>query len=765
MELIMLLVLAGVGAGPVALLRGSDGVGSRLALAPAAGAALSMGVLTAANFFFALNGALWWALLPIAIASLTLAFILLRRRDELPKSAVPSVHALAVGFLVLLVLGVANLPLHNRLSYGVTGWGVFDAPGYVSCIEGFTHHTNNVPLVGQGDTPNAASLAHTSDDWSADWNIADRFCWRLKWQHTGGETIPAAFSSSLGWQPWTSLTPFMAVLMAIAALGAFALARGISGSLLAGFGAGLATGGPAVFQIYMDGAGGLLGAVAMLAPLLAVGSALVLRPTRAKLVVAALLCAGLQAIYPEMLLLPLLALGLSVAIRGLVAWRDGALHREHLLTAVKYGAGFLVLMLVFAPRSGLWTLDYYANSIGSTATGNSLAYNVRSQYLVGWLTQTREFYSFAFGNPSDLNFVLQGLLLPELLIGFAVAAGVRNWRILLSCAFIGIAAAQAYASIRHYDCAYCVQRTMLTTVPPIAALVATGLVWGLRRPSLGIRLLAAGAGVAFALSGLGALRGMEQRADHAFMAAYELPTVAEKTKELTHGTVALEGHNSVPLWAWGEEPVTYEALAQATHRRLSVPASYNDWGGFSFFEVRALDDPVYTPAYSDVVTRFASIRTPRRVLYRQGPYVIAQRAEPFDAVIARGISAENRARDGSGGAWIQAQGAQMGFENGPPTFWISADSTAKAYLRMTLQTGVAVHAAKSVKGAVTRPVLDGVEICAPVPGTGRRRILELPVDPQPGPITFSADGHDNAPLVNRDMRVDAVSATTAPCQR
>jgi hypothetical protein len=221
----------------------------------------------------------------------------------------------------------------------------------------------------------------------------------------------------------------------------------------------------------------------------------------------------------------------------------------------------------------------------------------------------------------------------------------------------------------------------------------------------------------------------------------------------------------VPLWAWGEEPTTYEALAEATQRRLSVPASYNDWGGFSFFEVRKTDDPVYTPAYSDVVSRFATIKTPRKVLYRQGPYVIAHRAEPFDAVIARGISADNRARDGSGNAFIQAIGAQMGLENGPPTFWISADSSAKAYLRMRLETSVHVGASPAVKGAVTTQVPNGVEICAPVPGTGRQRIFELPVDPQPGPIRFPTDLKDNAPYVNRDMRVDAVSATTEPCRR
>jgi hypothetical protein len=761
MELIMLLVLAGVGAGPVALLRAND-VGSRLAIAPGAGAALSVGILTAVNLFLPLDGALWWALLPLAIVSCALAAWQLRRRGELALRAVSGSQVLGVAAVTMIVLGAATLPLHNRLSYGVTGWGVFDAPGYVSCIEGFSHHTNDVPLVGGPST--STSPAYAKSDWGPDWNIADRFCWREKWRHTGAETIPAAFSSSLGWQPWQILTPFMAVLLAIAALGAFALARGLSRSTLAATGAGLATGGPALYQIYIDGAAGLLAGIAMIAPLLAVGAAFVLRPTVPRLLVTALLTAGLQAVYPEVLLLPLAALGLAVLVRGIAAWRDGALHRGHVLTAVKYGAAFLALMLLFAPRSGLWTLDYYATSLGETATTNSLNYNVALQYLVGWLTQTREFYTFAFGTPSDLTWVLQGLILPELLIGFAVAAGVRSWRTLLPVAFIGVAAVQAYATLHQYSCPYCVQRTLLTTIPPISALVMAGLIWGLRRPSVAIKALAGVAVIALGLSGLHALRAMMQRADHAFMTAYELPYVSDAAAKLTDGTIALEGHASVPLWAWGEEPTTYEALAQTTDQRLSVPALYDDWGGFAFFEARALDHPVYTPSYGDVVTRFAGIETPRQVLYRRGPYAIARRARPFDAIIARGISAENRSRDPSGNAWIQAVGAQMGFTQGPPTFWVSAESPRRAYLRLRVETSLPVKAAESVRGAVTRPALNGVEICAPVPGRGARRILELPVTPNPSPLTFPTDPHDNAPYVDKSIRVAGVSATAEPCR-
>jgi hypothetical protein len=758
----MLLTLACVGAGPVALLRRSDGVGSRLAVAPGVGAALAIGVLTAVNFFTPLDGALWWALLPLAITSLAMAFVLLRRRGELPRSFVPSWHLIAVGVVVFVVLGIANVPLHNRDSYGVMGWGVFDAPGYVSCIEGFTHHTNDVPVFGSG-VKHSVDPGFETTDWGPDWNIADRFCWHLKWQHTGAETIPAAFSSSLGWQPWESLTPFMAVLLAIAALGGFALALGLSGSLLAAGAAGLATGGPALFQIYMDGAGGLLGGTALLAPLLAVGSVLVLRPTVPKLVVTALLCAGLQATYPEMLLLPLLAFGLAVVIRGVVAWWDGSLHRGHVLTAIKYAAGFIVLMLLFAPRSSLWTLDYYATNLGNTATGNQLAYNMRAQFVVGWLAQTRELYSFAFAQPADLVFVLQGLLLPEVLLGLAIAAGYRNWRVLLPVAFIAVAIAQALAVNHKYSCPYCVQRTMLTTVPVIAALTMSGLIWGLRRPGVLFKAVAGAATVALGLSGLHALRTLQDRADHAFMAAAELPKVVDETAKLTHGTIAMEGFDSVPLWAWGEQPVTYEALAQGTNRRISVPNLYNDWGGFSFFETRLPGNPVYTTAYSDVVSRFAGIGTPRKLLYRQGPYVVAQRSHPFDVIIARGISADNRSHDASGAAFIQAQAAQMGFEQGPPTFWISAETSARAYLRMRLRTKVEVSAASSVRGAVSRWVPGGREICAPVTGTGPGRIFETPVTPQPGPITFSPDNRDNAPYVNHDMQVVALGASEEPC--
>lgn len=762
-ELLMLLTLACIGAGPVALLRRSDRIGSRLAVAPGVGAALAIGVMTAVNYFVPLDNALWWLLLPMAVVSLGVAFWLVRRNGELPRSLVPSWHLLALVTLTFVVLGVANVPLHARHSYGVMGWGVFDAPGYVSCIEGFGEGTNDAPLVG--GPRESTGPEYRNEDWGPDWNIADRFCWRLKWQHTGAETIPAAFAHSLGWQPWEALSPFMAVLMAIAALGAFALARGLSRSLVAALAAGLAAGGPALFQIFMDGAGGLLGGTALLAPLIAVGTTLIVRPTWPKLIVTALLTAGLQATYPEILLLPLLALGLATVTQGALAWRDGRLNRALLLTTLKYGAAFVALMLLLAPRSSLWTIDYYLNTIGHTAGGNQLDYNMRAQFLPGWLTQTREFYTFAFAQPSDLVFVLQGLLLPEVLIGLAIAAGVRTRRSLLPAALILVAIAQALAVNRNYSCPYCVQRSMLPTAPVIAALVMTGLIWGLRRPQLWLKALAAASAVALALSGLHGIRILHEHASHAFTAPAELPQLVDKTAALTTGTIGMEGFNSVPLWAWGEQPVTYEALAQGTGRRISVPATYNDWGGFSFFDQRPPQDPVYTPDYSSVVSRFGAITTPRKVLYRTGPYVVAERARPFDVIIASGISADNRARDGSGQAFIQAEGGnQMGFQQGPMVFWVSAQTHARAYLRVRIITAAPVQPAQRIKGATVKRIPGGRELCVPVEGTGAQRIVPLPITPQPGLLSFSTDPTDNAPYVNRDMRVDAVSATAEACR-
>jgi hypothetical protein len=762
-EILLLLVVTAVGAAPASLLRIGDRVGARVAIAPAAGTALSVGILTAVNLFVPLDGALWFVLLPVAAVSVAVALVVAHRRDELHRRSVRVRELAAMGAVVLVALTAANIPLDGRLSHGPMGYGVFDSPGYVSCIDGFTHHTNDVPLTGgqfHSTTP-----GFETRDWGADWNIADRFCWNYKYQHTGGMAVPAAVGSSVDIPSWQSLTPWMAVYLAIAALGAFLLAQALGGGLLAATGAGLLTGGPALFQIYMDGAAGLLGGLTMLAPLMAVGAAAVLRPTWRLTVLAGLLTAGLQAIYPEMLVLPLAALALAIIVRIALAWRDGTIRRRGVWEILGHLVVFGVLLLALAPRSGLWTVDYYLHTLDQFAMSNGLNYNVRAQYLVGWLAQTRDFYSFAFNTPWDFRWIWQGLLLPEVLFGLALAAVVatRNRRALLLVAFLVMAILQSFASLHRYNCEYCVQRTMLTTIAPFAAFIFVGLVWGLRRPGVLVRGVAAIGMLLLVLTAIGGMRETQKRASFAFMTAYELPDVADKAAKLTKGTVAMEGSASVPLWAWGEQPTTYEALAESTQRRISVPAAYQDWGGFAFFESRPIGHPVYTTKYDYVVSRLGGIETPRRVVYRNGPYQVAERAKPFDVIIARGISADNRKRDKTGNAWLQAAGTQLGLVQGVPTFWISALSPAKAYLRVRVESAVPIGPSNKVPGAISTEVPGGWEICMPVPSRKRLRIAHLPLSLNPAPFTFSTDPHDNAPFLDKTFRVAAVSATTQAC--
>jgi len=765
-ELTMLALLAAVGAGFARALRGRLDGASQLALAPVFGFAVSISLLTTLNFFVPLRNALWFALLPAAVASL--AFAIWRWGAPLRPRAhwreLAQLGAVLVGVLV-----VVNAPLVRRDSPGPIDWGIYDAPYYVDCVAGFENNLNRNPVL-QAPTE-LASHSHDQEAWKPVWDLGARGCWGTKYFHTAAETLPAAIVNPTGWAPWEMSSPFMALCIVLIAFGAFALFRVLTRSQSwLSIAPGLAMAGAALFQLYIDGSAALLAGITFIPALLTVGVLTVRRLSWRTTLLGAVLLAGLQTAYAVIgvivvvLLFATLAVAVAMYIRA--GTRVGPRFRRDLTHLVVAGA----IAAALSPRAALWALTSVSES--GALTTSVIRYHMQLPHLFGWLLQTREFYSFSLTSPHGTAYVLVGILLPLALIVAGLYACVRRGReAWLLVGFVAAAGLQALYSAIRLDCPYCAERTLVTTVPAIAVLVTAG-VFELTRSRGGWRwwsaaVLAAVGVIAAATS----LLSLEHRAVRgAFMPSADLIEMADEAGDLVHGTIQLEGFGQTPLWAWGENPTTYQAMIEATGQRVSLDSAYSDYGGLAYDATRPIGDPSYTPTYKYVLTRFGSLDTGRRVLARKGAFALQRRNLPFDATVARGIAVDTYLRDPSGTPWVQRPGNELQLQQGPLTFWVSALSRSDAFLHATF-TGPADLRPNGVAHATRRYLGAGrTEICVPVRGHGRLRVVTLPLLPLPGGLTYpggdsgqSALPYENAPYVAREIRLDKVRVTTGAC--
>ena len=784
-ELVFLLVLSGVGAGLSGLLpRQHFSAGAKLALAPSFGFAASAALLTTVNFFVPLRGALWFVLVPAALVSLGVAAATARsagdptrapgdwRRIDRIRGSLPSLRDIAqVATVAIVVLTIFNLPLDQRLSPGPIAYGVADAPGYVACIRGFADHRTNKPL--GGDLSTAFTPVADSEAWGPGWNLTEKYCYAFKFQHTGSISVPAAFAGGMGWLAWQTLAPFLAVLAAITALGALSAYRVLSGSAgWLGIGPGILAAGAPLFQLSIDGSVGLISGIALMPALVAVGVVAVQAARWRTTILAGVLGAGLQACYPELGAIVVLALGLVLLEKLVTELRRGVrvaamvrIAGPHLLVA-----GALAILL--APRATLWSISNLQLTKDAYTATSLPTYHMAPKYVIGWLLQTREFYSFAGVSPDGVEFAALGVILALLLIAVALYGA---WRVQTARIIVAVAAAATLQAVylnRTSGCTYCVDRTMLPVAPLVFVLVAIGL-----------RELALSAGpgrreVAGALAGIAGLAAassllqLEQRAERgAYMPPYGLIGMANRVSDYVHGTLQLEGFGQTPLWSWSDVPVTYDAMQEATPHRISMVTAYSDYGGLSYLRPRPFGHPSYTPDYDYVLTRLTGIDSGRPIVARTRTMALERRVATFDAILARGVGVDTYNRDPGGTAWLQAPGQPGGLQTGPLTFWVSARSSARVYLRVTMTPNPGFDPSPAQNGATGRKLSGGrVEMCVPVPGTSAARIATLAIAHLPAGLTppptapyDQAPADEVAPLVVQGVRLDKVRVSTQTC--
>lgn len=770
-ELLLFATIFIVGLGPALMLRsGERTLTSRVALAPGFGLALLSGVLMTVNFFVPLRHAWPFVVLPMAALGLGLAFRAARAdgiRLGLGGLGARGVAALAA--VGLFAAGVGNYVPHHNLTVAPVGFGIFDAPGYITFIEGFESRTNDTPATAS--PPDWATPKYDDEAWNAPWDLAQRYGWGYKFQHTSSDAVVAATTGLGGWSPWTMLTPFMVVLLATGALGAFGLAGVVGARGWPQLLAGLLYPGPLVYTAMNDGSQGLMAGLAVLPVLVAATMLAFEQRTKRSAVLAGLTFGGLQAVYPELLAAAVAGMGLALLGLLLGAWRRRdrvPITRERVLPVVGLLALAGVAGLLVSLRTLPWTWNYVAAGDYKNLAKSVIQYNMELRFLPGWLFQTREFYTFAFAKPGDPAQWVVGVLLPLAFIAVCCYAFVRLPRARLVIGLVVFACAQAFATAGSLDCSYCAQRTLFSLSPIIPAILAAGIYALLRAPGRG-RDLGVGLGtlavVAVAVTGWSAMQRMKDGV--VSMPSQRLENLAQHIKDDTSGGIAMEGFDAVPLASWLELPVTYNVVKQANPQRISLVADHVDYGGLAYYGTRPEDAPAYTPDYQWVLTRIGGFDHGRQEIYRQGPISLQKRAQPYDVIVARGVAVDQQYLDAAGVPWVQSfPQPQLGFQQGPLTLQVAASDSGTAYVRFELH-GDALTVKRQPGMVRTRPAPGVLDVCMPAPGPDPSRRLVFDVGPQTPPLsqpTRTVRPHENAQSPAKAIQLFKVGATTEPCR-
>jgi hypothetical protein len=419
--------------------------------------------------------------------------------------------------------------------------------------------------------------------------------------------------------------------------------------------------------------------------------------------------------------------------------------------------------LVVFPRATLWSFGN-AKFAKDAATASSLPhYLMPPSHVIGWIFQTRELYSFVYGGTHGIGPALIGTVFPLLLLGVVLYGVVRKPAAGILLLFAVAAAGQAIYLNRSSGCTYCVNRSFMPIMPLVGVALFVGLREIARSPGPWRREVAGFAAGVFALAVGASVLSLEHRAERgSWMPSADVRTLASAVHHDVNATVAMEGWAQTPTFAWSENPTLYAAITEATKQRVSIVAAYSDFGGFGYLRTRPVGDPTYTPNYTYVVTRLNALDTGRPVVRRTRFATIEKRAGPFDAILARGVVVDNYLRDAGGVAHLMPEPVA-----GPLTFWVSALSPQRAFLRVWLS---APGLRPTARDAVSRNQRGQSYVCVPVAGTGSLRIVELHFPKAAGALVpFDMGPFDNdepdvlAPLIQSGAAVNRVRVDTTPC--
>jgi hypothetical protein len=458
-ELLFVVLLAALGAGPSAFVGERFNGVARVALAPALGLCLGACLTVTLVYAFPARDTKW---VLVAVAALSIAVATWRRP---PSLGVPDLRdVLAVTIVAVVVLGAYDYPLASRHTVGpVGGFQVADTSGYVSETDALARQSLHAARMSTPPYSDLSTIALAN--------------YGRGTQQLDISALEANVNSLLGLGATSTQAPFLIAVLLTGALGAFAVTRTVTRRRWPAVLAGCLFAGPAFAQLLMEGSQAAIAGAAVLTPTIALGLEAIRRRSAANLVLAGLAAAGLQTVYP--LFVPCLVIG-AAAVLAAVAVRSARTRRPTAREASRAAGALLVVLacaVAFTPVAFSRNATYWLRILHGTLPLVGLPpYRLTGSAIPGWLLQTRDFYGlvdpvrYASAGP-----LLLAVAVPLLLLA-VIALGI--WRHRTAAAMLAVAGGAivlAYYTWRDQHCGYCVQRNLI----PVAALIPGALAVGL----------------------------------------------------------------------------------------------------------------------------------------------------------------------------------------------------------------------------------------------------------------------------------------------
>jgi hypothetical protein len=718
----VLAILTMVGGGPALWL------GRRLpapfVLAPVLGLALSAALLSTVAPVLPMAVAAWVILLPAVILSAAWA---LAQARMLPRpravDVVVPVTAGAAGFLL------AALPGLVRNTLGPFGITAFDALGYIQADTWLEHHTTRDVPTGQAAHDLTLLYGHATTTGGV---------------RIGVSLIGASIAELLHVSPDENTLPFLVALFALLPLVIWFVARLLgAGRLAAALGAAFGL-SPALLSLIADSAMANLAGLALITPLLALTARAVLgRPRIAELALAALLLAGLVAIFPEFLPPVAAVLAITVIARFAVDARRGRWSWRSIRTSVAPVVGVVLPAIIVSPVAATRAIDYLRLVAGAGQNLDSLPLrHLSRENVIPWAFGTLHLYQLP-------RFSLLSGLEQKLVLALAAALSVLVLMTLLSrrllttvVVFAPVAVASvwgltAYRRYQHHMCEYCLWKSLTFILPFLGIGVATGAsaLWARARRYRDFREV----GAVLLVVSLAGLAGLAHGDYGVVRAEIETPaSVPEDLRDLVNDVhlppragLFLEAADASAAPPWSL-PETYFLARHTGSRELS----YASQGNASAYLAASL--VVYSPGYEYVLTPFSGMLTDRKLVKRIGAFGVYRRAR-FDAAIVDSGWSMDPSEGTHAVPWI----------TGPFQLWISSPVKRTVSLRLDL-TGPAAGQTSFTFSADGRLLAvvgtkDRRHLCVTVPANGSSTKVFV----QPAfttPVVFPARATEQQPI-------------------
>jgi hypothetical protein len=714
-EFALLAILPLLGACPASLLSDRFDAASRIAMSALLGFCVGTCVTTTI-LQFAPTDDTYWILVPLALASVSIAALRTRRVRGAPewRRRLPPRDLAALALVGLAVAGPVTYTLHERATVGPAVYYYSDADNYVAIQ----------------DAARTTSLHAARQAWDQHLRTGARWgdLTQLIWSSIAGlgsnldaGPLDSNVNALLGLWATDTYSPFLTVLLLTGALGAFAAVRYFSRSRTwtAVLGGSL-FGGPMFLELWYDSFQAAIVAVGLLLPFLILCDDALRNHRRATLPLIALIVATMLTVYP--LYIPFL-LGTSALLLLWNAWtvkRRGRPLRPLLRPVGAAVLAVVLLAIAFDPVGFIRDFRYYETVLNGTLALPRVTFHLPLSVLPGWIAQTREFWNMPPLGTGGVKQLLLGALFPLLFLGLVVI-GLRRYRAsLVLVAMSGLCAVVAeYSFASRQACTYCAERNLLPLTPLAAVLIALGLCALLacsdQRPKV-VGML----GVALVVLAV----GQRTRVELTRFANASYFTDSADRSLLTHvamdkASIEEEGFGA-SVAAESEQPLVYHLINERAPGAVSVILGSDVGNSIAYLDLTGLPmppGPEFHADYRYILTRLAGVATDRRVIARSGGIALEERVQRLDVTPYAGLAAPLERVSRSGVAWVQTQYPLqlylVGYDAGRRA-WARLTFTATVPVAVPPQAGVHAHQAGSV-----------LTVC--VPATGRAPIRRVTV--------------------------------------